>query len=73
MDNGFKGSLAQGALIGAGLAVLGYLLGSSAIRFKEYERVVSVKGAARRTRSPSSDGPLSRIFPRAFRVESFTT
>lgn len=48
MDNGFKGSLAQGALIGAGLAVLGFLLGSSLIRFKEYERVVSVKGLAER-------------------------
>lgn len=48
MDNGLKGSVALGALIGAGLAVMGYLLGSSAIRFKEYERVVSVKGLAER-------------------------
>lgn len=48
MDNGLKGSIALGALIGAGLAVMGYLLGSSAIRFKEYERVVSVKGLAER-------------------------
>ena len=48
MDNGVKGSVAMGALIGAGLALMGYLLGSSLIRFKEYERVVSVKGLAER-------------------------
>lgn len=48
MDNGFKGSVALGVLIGAGLALMGYLLGSSLIRFKEYERVVSVKGLAER-------------------------
>ena len=44
MDSNVKGSLALGALVAIGLTILGYLLGSSAIRFKEYERVVSVKG-----------------------------
>lgn len=43
MDTAVKGSLALGASIALGLALMGYLLGSSAIRFKEYERVVSVK------------------------------
>jgi hypothetical protein len=35
-----------GSLLFAGLAVLGYLLGSSAIRIKQFERTVSVKGLA---------------------------
>lgn len=48
MDNTVKASLVLGALIAVGLGVLGYTLGSSAIRFKEYERVVSVKGLAER-------------------------
>jgi hypothetical protein len=48
MDNQVKGPLLLGALIGTGLVVLGYLLGSSAIRFKEFERVVSVKGLSER-------------------------
>ncbi len=48
MDNTVKASIVLGALIALGLAVLGYALGSSAIRFKEYERVVSVKGLAER-------------------------
>jgi hypothetical protein len=46
MDQQLKSSLALGGLIALGLACMGYLLGSSAIRFKEYERVVSVKGLA---------------------------
>jgi hypothetical protein len=37
-----------GVFIFAGLAVFGWLVGSSAIRFKEYERVVTVKGLAER-------------------------
>lgn len=37
-----------GALIAAGLAMLGHTLGSSALRFREYERVVTVKGLAER-------------------------
>lgn len=46
MDSSLKASVALGALVAVGLAVLGYELGASAIRFKEYERVVSVKGLA---------------------------
>jgi uncharacterized protein len=48
MDSTVKGSLALGGLIALGLALMGYLLGSSAIRFKEYERLVSVKGLSER-------------------------
>ncbi|MCD4716296.1 MAG: hypothetical protein K8R45_06080, partial [Desulfobacterales bacterium] len=33
-----------GAFIFIGLASLGYLLGNSAIKFKEYERTVTAKG-----------------------------
>jgi hypothetical protein len=48
MDNTVKGSLLLGALIALGLGVLGFELGSSAIRFREYERAVSVKGLSER-------------------------
>ena len=41
-------SFILGGLIALGLACAAWLLGSSAIRFKEYERVVSVKGLAER-------------------------
>jgi hypothetical protein len=44
VDDRIKSSAALGALIAAGLAVMGWVLGSSLIRFKEYERLVSVKG-----------------------------
>src|SRR5882672_11038546 len=40
MDGGMKGSF--------GLTALGYTLGSSVIRFREFERTVSVKGLAER-------------------------
>lgn len=43
-----KAAFVLGALIALGFAILGSTLGSSAIRFKEYERVVSVKGLAER-------------------------
>jgi hypothetical protein len=46
MDNRVKASIALGAFIALGLAIMGYELGRAAIRFKEYERVVSVKGLA---------------------------
>lgn len=39
-----RNSLILGLFLFAGLAVLGYLLGSSAIKFKEFERTVTVKG-----------------------------
>lgn len=48
MDSNVKAAIVLGALIAVGLAILGSTLGSSAIRFKEYERVVSVKGLAER-------------------------
>ena len=41
-------SLVLGIFIFLGLAVLGYLLGQSAIRVKEYERTVRVKGLSER-------------------------
>lgn len=48
MEKVLKPSLVLGAFLCAGLIGLGWLLGSSAIRFREYERVVSVKGLAER-------------------------
>ena len=39
-----KSSFVLGIFIFLGLAVLGFLLGSSLIKFKEYERTVTVKG-----------------------------
>lgn len=44
-ENRFTG-LWLGASIIIGLALLGYLLGDAAIRFKQYERSVTVKGLA---------------------------
>ena len=41
-----KEALVVGVFLFAGLAVLGYLLGSSAIRIKQFERTVTVKGLA---------------------------
>lgn len=43
-DGNFKGSFVLGFFLFLGLSVLGYVLGSSAIKFKEYERTVTVKG-----------------------------
>jgi uncharacterized protein len=43
-----RASLILGVSIFAGLGLMGYLLGSSAIKFREYERVVSVKGLSER-------------------------
>lgn len=43
-DGDFKSSLVLGVFICLGLVILGYLIGSSAIKFKEYERTVTVKG-----------------------------
>lgn len=45
MENSrFSSSFILGLFVFLGLAVLGYLLGESAIRFKEYDRTVKVKG-----------------------------
>ena len=41
-------ALILGVLLCAGLLSIGYLLGKSAIEFKEYERTVTVKGLAER-------------------------
>lgn len=43
-----QNSLILGVCIFLGLSALGYLLGNSAIKFKEYERTVTVKGLAER-------------------------
>jgi len=48
MDSNLKGSLALGGLICLGLTLFGYQLRTSVVRFKEYERVVSVKGLSER-------------------------
>lgn len=48
MTNEQKSAFILGVFIFLGLAAFGWLAGSSAIRFKEYERVVSVKGLAER-------------------------
>jgi uncharacterized protein len=45
MQNGsIKSALILGVCIFLGLAALGFFIGSSAIKFKEYERTVTVKG-----------------------------
>jgi uncharacterized protein len=45
MQNGSnKSALILGAFIFLGLAALGFFIGSSVIKFKEYERTVTVKG-----------------------------
>ena len=43
-----QSSIILGAFICVGLTAAGWLLGTSAVRIKEYERVVSVKGLAER-------------------------
>jgi len=48
MANDSRSSFILGAFICAGLTLVGFILGSSAIRFREYERVVSVKGLSER-------------------------
>lgn len=48
MDNQHKAAFWLGAFICIGLTASAWLLGSSAIKFKEYERVVSVKGLSER-------------------------
>ncbi|HEX4870754.1 MAG TPA: SIMPL domain-containing protein [Nevskiaceae bacterium] len=48
MDPTLRSSLALGGLLALGLALLGQQLAEAAIRFKEYERVVTVKGLSER-------------------------
>jgi hypothetical protein len=47
-ENSVKNALIVGICLVAGLGLLGYLLGSSAIRYKEYERSVTAKGLSER-------------------------
>lgn len=47
-ENSKVSALIFGAFLFLGLAVLGYILGSAAIKFKEYERTVTVKGLSER-------------------------
>lgn len=46
MDRTIKAAIALGALLALGLAVMGLVLGASALRIKAFERMVSVKGLA---------------------------
>lgn len=48
MGNNKTGALLLGLFIFLGLASLGYLLGNAAIKYKEYERTVTVKGLSER-------------------------
>jgi len=47
-ENNKVSALVLGVFLFLGLTSLGYLLGSSAIKFKEYERTVTVKGLSER-------------------------
>lgn len=47
-ENSKASALVLGVFIFLGLATLGYLLGNAAIKFKEYERTVTVKGLSER-------------------------
>jgi len=47
-ENSKASALVLGVFIFLGLATLGYLLGDAAIKFKEYERTVTVKGLSER-------------------------
>ncbi|MDD2557637.1 MAG: SIMPL domain-containing protein [Desulfuromonadaceae bacterium] len=48
LENSKTSALILGLCIFIGLASLGYLLGNAAIKFKEYERTVTVKGLSER-------------------------
>jgi hypothetical protein len=48
MEGGIRNSLVLGLSVAVGLTALGYTLGSSIIRFREFERTVSVKGLSER-------------------------
>mgnify|MGYP000907522213 FL=1 len=46
--NQVKPALVLGAFIGLGMMLAGWILGSSALKIKQYERIVSVKGLSER-------------------------
>lgn len=48
MEHGVRAAAVLGFFVALGLALAGALLGASALKFKSYERVVSVKGLAER-------------------------
>ena len=48
LDNNKANAFIIGVFIFLGLATLGHLLGSAAIKFKEYERTVTAKGLSER-------------------------
>ena len=48
MEGGTRSSFVLGLFAAIGLTALGYTLGSSLIRFREFERTVSVKGLSER-------------------------
>ncbi|HAG94986.1 MAG TPA: hypothetical protein DCL78_12770, partial [Gammaproteobacteria bacterium] len=47
-DKNTSGAFLLGLFVCLGLLGLGYVLGGSAIKFKEYERTVTVKGLSER-------------------------
>jgi len=48
IENNKSSALVLGIFLFLGLTMLGYLLGNAAIKFKEYERIVTVKGLSER-------------------------
>lgn len=75
MENkNYNGTVLLGIFIFLGLAVLGQFLGSSLIRYREYERTVTVKGLAEREypadiviwpiRFSEADNELARLYGR---------
>ena len=48
MTNELKSSFTLGALLCIGMIVTAYTLGDSALRFKSYDRSISVKGLSER-------------------------
>jgi uncharacterized protein len=71
-EKNYKSALILGACILLGLSFLGFFLGSSAIKFKEYERTVTVKGLSEKEypadvvlwpiRFSSADNDLVRLY-----------
>lgn len=71
-EENYKGALILGVCIFSGLALLGYFLGSSLIKFKEYERTVTVKGLSEKEypadvalwpiHFSSADNDLARLY-----------
>jgi len=83
--NQFKPALILGALIGLGMIIAGWILGNSAVKIKQYERIVSVKGLSEREvkanvavwpirfSSASQDLTQSFLKGEGFKAEEITT